>query len=298
MSGYLMGRLDWNLSRDQKGHRDYSIDWLVVSAIDDGPGIVLQTAGLPSIGSTWAFGNDNDPYARCWPDWVVKPVLTGEPGLWWKVTQRFTTKPLKRCQDSSIENPLSEPADIGGSFLKYTEEATHDRNGAAIKSSSHEMFRGKVVEFDANRPTVTVGVNVLLLPLGDFSVAIDNVNDSAMWGVAARKIKLDQASWQRLLYGTCTYYYRIEYELSVKNDDVGFDRDIVDEGTKVLIAGGDKTDPADFELYKDVNGENTRVLLDGDGAALGAGVDPNLIRVEKYEQTNLLGLPGMPAFLG
>ena len=214
MSSTLKGRIDWNLKVDKDGHRDYMVKWLCVTDdTADGPERVFFTPGLPAIGATWAYGNDTDAWAFRWPTASVTPVETKEPGNHWIVEHTFSTKPLSRCQDDSIENPLDEPDRLSGTFVKYTEEATVDRNGDAITSSSHEMIRGPMVEFDSNRPTVSIEKNILALPLSTFTPMIDSVNDATLWGLGARKVKLSNAKWKRVLYGTCTFYFIVTYDL-------------------------------------------------------------------------------------
>jgi hypothetical protein len=292
MSAVVVGRLNWSMDRDKEGHRTYKVKWLVQSSsTSDGPAYALVASGLPAIGSSWNLGNDYDAWARCWPTLSAKYLTQNERGYWWEVEQTFSTKPLTRCQDTTIENPINEPDRISGGFSKYTREVEKDRNGDAIKTSSLERIRGDQVTFDDNRPTVTIEKNVLTLPLSDIAEAVDTVNSNSMWGLTSRKVKLTNVSWSRELYGTCTFYYKVSYEFEVDYDT--FDRTVYDEGTRVLVKGGNKNDPADFELYKDINGENTRVFLDGNGNILPAGDDPVEIDIEYYDETNFttLGIP-------
>jgi hypothetical protein len=304
MTAALQGRIDWNSSRDKEGHRDFKIRWLVKADVEDGPGIVMATPGLPEIGAPWAYGNDDEQWALCWPTMTVKMLKTKEPGEFWTVDQMFSTRPLKRCQDDSIENPLNEPDRVSGSFVKYLEEISKDRNGDAIKSSSHEMIRGAIVEFDNNRPMVNIEKTLLILPLSTFAPMVDTVNDAPLWGLLERMIKLDNVSWSRLLYGTCNFYYTVGYEFGI--DYKTFDRVAMDEGTKCLIGWAPGSDAAqvaaipggnpitDFEVYKDVNGENTRCVLDGTGKpVLAADGQPAEIDIEYYAESNLLSL-GIP----
>jgi len=235
-------------------------------------------------------------WAFCKPTLVVSvhQEREGDPTKLWKVENTYSTKPSKRCQDESIEDPLLEPQKVSGGFVKYTEEATEDRNGVAIKSSSHEMFRGAQVEFDANRPTVRIEQNTARLGLATFTEMIDTVNDRTLWGLAARKIKLSNITWSRNLYGQCNFYFTRNFEFDINFNT--FDRKLIDEGTKVLnpdLVGADKDNPKHFIRYKDANDENTRVILDGNGNALTDGANPVEITIEKYEESNflLLGIP-------
>jgi hypothetical protein len=298
----VKGRIDWRREDTSEGHRKYTITWLcTTTSATDGPQTAAGAGGLAAIGAAWAYGGDSDAWATCTPELRARPTITNEPGLWWVVEQVFATPGhpdlnRERCQDDAVENPLLEPDRISGSFVKYTKEATEDRHGDKIKSSSHEMFRGAAVEFDENRPTVSIGKNVGTLPIATFSGMVDTVNSGAMWGVGARHVKLSGVSWERLMYGSCNFYYDITYDFDIRDDDLGFDRKIIDEGTKVLTPGGDKTKPEDFMVYKDVNGENTRVLLDGNGEPLKDGANPFEIEIEYYDESNFLSL-GIPASL-
>ena len=109
MTAVLQGPLETGMERDQVGHRDYSISWLVITDDpNDGPTTLMATPGLPTIGSPWFFGNDSDPWALCWPNFTFTPIVTKEPNYWWVVGQKFTTRPIQRCQD--ITNTASSAA--------------------------------------------------------------------------------------------------------------------------------------------------------------------------------------------
>lgn len=317
MSAAVQGKqVTWGLLKDAEGHRTYIITHLVKSDILDGPQVVMSAAGLPITGSIWNFDNDLDPWAFCLPALKVNihSEKKGQRNKFWMVENTFSTKPTERCQDESIEDPLLEPMRISGGFVKYTKEITKQRAnhsnpalaGKEIKSSSHEMFRGPQMEFDFNRATVRIGQNVASLGLEEFTEMIDTLNDDTLWGLDARKIKLSDVTWSRKVYGLCDFYYVRDFDFDIDFDT--FDREIVDEGTKFL--GGDinkdddgteyqkatgmiKTRPMDFQRAKDFRGENIRVLLDGNGEPLGAGLDPVKIEVEHYPESNflLLGIP-------
>ena len=154
-----------------------------------------------------------------------------------------------------------------------------------------------MVEFDSNRPTVSIGMNLSVLPLSTFAPMVDTVNDAVLWGLPKRCVKLTNVSWSRQLYGTCTFYYTVNYEFDCRYDT--FDRKVYDEGTKILnkdIANADKTNPEHFVRYKDVNGDYSRVFLDGNGAAITGSASPVEIDIEYYKESNFTTL-GIPASL-
>lgn len=315
MAATLLGRMDWGVSREKDGHRDYNIKWRVKTDLStEGPATVLACPGLPAVGSAWSFGFDSDAWAFCHPDWKISTELQGEPNYHWIVEQTFSTKPLKRCQDSSIENPLLEPPRLNGSFVKYVREAHKDRFNVPLKTPSHEMLKGPVVEFDEDRPTVHVEVTKLTLPLGTITPLFNTLNDATLWGLGARKVKLSTGSWKRLLYGTCTFYFVISYEFEINFR--GFDKDVPAFGYKCLkgwmpgsrfspldplgidpdTSKANHLNPKNFEAYKDINGENTGCFMDEYGRPVEDKDDIYDIHIEKYEESNLLVL-GIPPTL-
>lgn len=315
------GIIDWSMDRDEEGHRTYKVSHLVKAAnFDESPTSILVATGLPTIGQSWNYGGDIDGFAYCLPTRSVKKAkgVKGEgPYVFWNVTSTFSTKRnSKRCQDVTIEDPLQEPDRVNGSFVKYVKEVMKDKDGNQIKTSSHEIIRGPQVEFDHNRPTVTISQNVADLELDLFAPMVDTVNDASLWGLGSRRIKLSNVSWSREIFGVCSYYYVRTFEFDV--DSATFDRDVLDEGTKVLNghwttdqtgtgtglastwvldnidgAAPNKNNPQHFIRYKDRNGENSRLVLDGNGEPLDGNDDPVFINVQYYSESNflLLGIP-------
>lgn len=298
MSTYILaGQTDWRLQRDEEGHREYRVKYKIVGSRFDGPTTVLNTPGLPLPGTPWIIDNDLDIWAWCRADATVTPMITGEPNRHWEVELKFSTKTpernRQRCQDNPVEDPLLEPAKISGSFAKFTEEATRDRFGKPILTSSHEQIRGPQVEFDDSRPIVKIELNTPLLNLPLLTWMRDRVNAFPMWGLPRRCIKLSNIAWERKFYGLCYVYYTwmLEFEIDFRT----FDRNLLDEGTKALSGhwdansgdwvldniGGEVPDPdnpADFIRFKDRNGENARVILDGEGKPY----NPDPTEVAKY----------------
>ena len=307
-------RVTWEGERDDEGHRTWTISHYVeVDSVNDGPATVMQASGLPAVGSTWSFGTDIDVWAFCYPYMKVAKHSAYKEGEWikyWKVDQKFSTKPLNRCGTATIEDPLDEPQKISGSFVKYTKEGTRDRWGAAIRSSSFEPFHGQQVEFDHNRPTVKISQNVASLGLSTFAAMIDCVNDATLWGLPPRCVKLSNVSWERLLYGTCSYYYTRNFEFDC--DYNSFDRFIIDEGNKVLNGQWNKTtkewellningappdpnNPLHFCKAVDFNNNPIRIPLNGAGLPIsttGSGTGSNLtvLEIEFYHEANFLSL--------
>jgi hypothetical protein len=306
MVARVIGMTHWEAERTDEGHRDYHVKWRVATSDPlDGPQVVSFAPELPAVGSWWGqngkMGNEYDVWAFCWPDWKITPLTnTGEQDNYWQVEQTFSTRKLRRCQDVSPQNPLLEPTKIRGTFTKRTEEMQADYQGKPILSSSWEPLKGKAVERDRSLPTVNITRNVLTLPLLNFTSMIDTLNDRYLWGLPPRCVKLSNATWERHLYGVCTYYYTVSYDFEINFNT--FDFTALDQGTKVLMKGGDKNNPKHFALNSDLMDNRSPILLDGEGNAWKGPDDPahptpGKITIKKYDVSNLL-LLGIPTTLG
>lgn len=292
----LIGRLNWSGGMDDEGHRTYDIEWLVkvADAWLDGPVKAMQCPALPDIFSTWDWGNDIDDYAYCTPSLRCRPIVQNEATDMYVIGQTFTTKPFTKNQGNP-DNPLLNPPEISGSFTKFTREATRDKNGKGIKSSSHERFKGSVTERDYSRHNVQIKMVSATLPLTTYVQYIDSVNSVSMWGLSARMVKLSNVAWTKHFYGSAwaSVYYDITYEFDI--DFQTFRRYIMDEGTKVLKSGGTLTNPKDFEPYL-VKGQPSPVILNGSGVAATSEGAIGYLPFDLYNEQNLL-LLGVPSTL-
>lgn len=276
------GPRSWAMTRDSAGHRDYTIKFMIRCTPADGPANALQTPGLPLPGSWWLVGNDIDVWAWCTLEASVSPVLTNEPNTRFEVEQKFSTRPPTRwrCSEDQVTDPVLEPPKISGSFVRYTEEATQDRFGLPLVSSSWEQLRGPQVEFDTNRPQVRIEQNILVLNLPLLASMVDCVNVWPMWGLPARCIKLSEVNWELQYYGACYVYFKRSLVFDINYNT--WDRQILDEGTKVLKGHWDKTtgayildaiggqppnpfNPNHFIRFQDRLGNPGHVILNGAG---------------------------------
>jgi hypothetical protein len=256
------GQRTWSVSRDSEGYRTYKIVHRVACDEGDGPNTALTAVGLPVPGQVWDFDNDYDPNAWCTPESSATPVVTNEPNMYFDVEHNFTSKPLGRDATKDRADPLSEPPKISISFSKTTEEASHDRFGRMITNSAWEQMRGKHVEFDTGHIIVKIEQNLATVDLPSHAAAYQTVNMVPLWGMPPRTVKLSNSSIEESYYTPTTttttttpfgatttsqftttttaqptiasqvkYYHRnLEFEVNAK----GWDRDLLDEGTKVL----------------------------------------------------------------
>lgn len=337
----------WSCVRDEDGHRTYKIVFRVRSVDPlDGPALALQTPNLPQAGDTWDFGNDVDVWAFCRQPVQVRPVVENEPNVFFDLEYTFSTKPdPDRCKSSEITDPLLVPQEVSGAFNKFTEQGIVDRHGERITNSAYEPITGPQNEWDASRPTVHIKQNVALLDWDLVCMMMDTVNESTLWGFPPRSVKLSNAGFDRKFYGDCSVYYTRWFEFEIRHRPIdgvkstasgtgthiienvtteyeNFDRDIMDEGTKVLHGRWDDPvegawnlididgsppnflNPSHFDRFQDRNGNPARVILDGLGKPAlvrvvpGTGVgtsldDAGTIHIEKYGESDflLLGIP-------
>lgn len=303
----------WSGGMDDDGHRSYKVKFLLKTNLPglDGPAQALQTFGLPRYGDVWAFGNDLDIWAYCKKQREVSPLQSGDDigrQEYFQIELLFSTKPDgKRCKEQQIEDPLLTPMEISGGFKNYNEEIAFDRFGVQLLTSSYEPIRGNQVEFDANRPTVKIQQNVPMLQLEIFGAMVDTLNDSPLWGLPPRCIKLSSAPWEKKYYGLCNYYFTrsFEFDINAKLDLTtgaivsGFDRDVLDEGSKALrghwdvptgkyildkIAGQfpDPNNPQHFKVFTDREGNPSKVILNGAGLPSGVIITGKKVLVTNH----------------
>lgn len=289
----ISGTRAWSLSRDSDGHRTYKVKHRVRADVTDGPYNVLNTPGLPAVGSPWNFDADDDQWATCRPEATVQTFDDIE--RIWTIEQTYSTKPIDRCSTTSVEDPLMEPPQISWSFVSYTEEASEDRFGKRITNSAHELIRGPVNEWSGHYLSVKITQNVALLNMAWLSAYIDTVNSEPIWGYDARDVKITNISADKKYRGQCEAYFtrtiefecrpgRTEYMGPGTANEVtvgGHDRVVMDEGTKALHgkwnsdgqweliqingADPDPTNPTHFDRVTDKQGNPIKVILNGHG---------------------------------
>lgn len=300
----LIGPVDWNLSMDSDGHRTYEITWLVEAEnvdqnnIDD-PSEMMRVPGLPTIGSSWSslsWITGYDDWAFCVPDLEVSPydVQQGEAPLYYHVKQKFSTRPLRRCQDRQIENPLNEPPDISGSWVAKRVAPRVDRDGLPYCYLG-ELIMGPDTEIDDNDWEVKIEFNSAFLPLSLINSLRHSVNSAPLWGLPAGCVKFSSYSFSRRLYGRCGYYYRHSMGFQIRSSWTQY----IQAKTRMkLISGGDATDPDDYVLATDLVGNNIGVVpVATDGKPLvDASQTPAYLTRNPYPLGNLL-LLGIPASL-
>ncbi len=337
MTRTLLGKLDWGGSRAKDLHRDYWVKLLVETTSDtDGPQLITTTAGLPSIGSAWTWGGDNDAYALCYPTVTCETVIKNEKNFWWVLRYDYSTRPWILCAETQLTTPLSQPDVISGSFITSQERTCHRREREGITGTGTSTGTGSYAGWysqdngdlilnsamepiwqtkDICNPTILITQTVLDLELPLISQMVLTLNDSTLWGLPRRTLMLRNVPWQRQVWGLCTYYFKrtLEFAVNYKTWDL---TEIPDIGTMVLnkslpgyiARSDDQVDPTDsvdrenpenFVRATDAAGNILNAIyLDGHGEKC---TDPYrhkhfVEKVELYEESNFLYL-GVPASL-
>lgn len=307
MAGSLIPeKTTWSGVREDDGFVTFTLKQQVQTDYEDGPWVAMNTPGLAAIGSPWAYGNDFHPWVFCTPYMKCDPRISNEPNRFWDIEQRFTNKPVGRCSDTEVEDPLMEPDRIAGSFVKRVEEALQDRHGDLLKYSSHEPITGPQTEFDHSYPTVVISQNVQDLQLDLLAQCIDNVNSGSIWGLPSRTVKLSNVSWERVVFGQCGYFFTrtLEFEIDYRT----FDREIFDMGSRALWGEWDDKgwslkkignrmpdpdNPQHFRRYQDRAGNYTIAYLDGAGKPIENEADRVSKFLEYYQEIDffIFGVP-------
>lgn len=278
---------------DDEGHFTATVAYLVRCDLWDGPLTILNCPGLPLFGDSYQFKFEASLWAFCRPGAKATPYKPkdGEATRFYLVEKTFSTKPLKKCASESFENPLLQPQKVSGSFSHSVIEATHDRFGVPITTSSWERIRGKEVEVELQNPEVVIEQNVIDLELPLLSRVNGTLNDAPLWGLPRRCVRCVVTGWEQKFYGVCSMYYtrKLKFTTNVKRDTTTgilvshWDRTVLDEGTKCLVGSWHPTNgtwvlrqvggedpsphnPAHFGRFKDMtSGENAKCILDGAG---------------------------------
>jgi hypothetical protein len=277
-----MGPFEVRESEDEDGHVTVTVKYKVRGTPGvDGPHNARNCQTLPQPGSPYVisrFSGEYDLCCWCRRTTDVEPAPETKPGErpeFWYVTKVFSSKPTAdgkdRCADSAYCDPTEEPQKIRIRHSDYTEEASYDRFGRRILSSSHEPIHGPNNEWVFTRTTVSITQNVTN---DQHSISLieqmkDTVNALPLWGLPPRTIKFKPGDTERHFrmvrsdtgtgVGDCECYWTRELLFEIKyrrregvlgtGTNTGtaieltptpggpyetWDRDVWDEGTRVL----------------------------------------------------------------
>ena len=267
-----------------------SVYEVITNDVNDGPITALNASGIPPYRSTYSFGNDFDNWAFA-HDATANVRDVEETRKMWTVTVNFSTRPSFRCGDFKIENPLSEPVRLSGSFMQFTRAATKDRNDAALLNSVDEPFVPPI-EIDDSRKVLVIQKNTVAISLSNWADYSDTVNSAAIWGLSARMVKLNQWRWAVQYWGTCGAYISNEWEFHI-NYELWNHRPL-NAGFRHLPAGAARPDYETIMDTKDMpRHQPTPLSLAGAIIDVAGGGTPIYKNFEIYEERDFttIGVP-------
>lgn len=249
---------DWSKATEEDGNETYTVKWKVQTTHAlDGPDVAWNAAGLPLCGSSLNIGNTVNPWAffQCKGD--AKLLNVEASRKLWDMTTVFSTRPNRRCQDSKISDPLLEPHRVKGSFAQVLEETRVDKDGNPLQNTVLEPYKGPECQFVHSRPVVELEMNVAWINLAWMAEYADAVNSNVQWSQPARTIKCTVGPWERVLYGTCSYYFVVKFTFELRYETWDFQP--WNRATRYVLPG--KTAPwdpdTDFANFKTATEENT-----------------------------------------
>lgn len=270
---------DRSSGRDAKGRRSVRVFLVLCDDVADGPEAaeIADTlpAGMaiPSIGD--AHPGDADKFVRS----VEAKPEAGEP-CEFRVTVQYSTPVASGPgEEDPEENPLARPMTIGWGSTKTSvpvERATFidgelEWPDIPVESSAYEVFDPPIMR-DFGRRVLTITHNEATFDSALAIVYTDAVNEEAFVGCAPGTVKIASITASRH-YENEVWYWAVEYQFDVNPD--GWNLFIVDRGTRVLDAAGEKSVTA-----KDGDGNpyNSPIHLDGNGWKLG--IDDPVVYLE------------------
>jgi hypothetical protein len=252
---------DWSKESTEEGDEIYTLKWKVeTTAVADGPDVAWTAPGLPYPGASLNVGNTVNPWAFFQGKGSAKLLKQDVNRKWWDLTTVFNTKPITRCSQSKVDDPLLEPHRVRGSFTQVMEEAIKDNSGNVIENSVKQRFTGPQVQRPKSYPTVELEMNVAWINLAWMAEYADSVNNNVQWGQPIRTIKCTVGPWERVLYGSCYYYFVVRFTFELRYET--WDVILPNIADRYRITG---TTPYEYAAYKTEDEENTKGFVDTDG---------------------------------
>lgn len=197
----------------------------------DGPLTVTSHASMPVFGSTYAVGNDADPYATFKGYSNIVRVNPESQLPIWLASATFDTRTSDVEPGSpNIEtSPLQVPPKWSGSFSNASKLTDIWDDGTAIENSSGESMN---IEIDDGRPSIIVQFPVETIDLPSLCEYHNAVNNATWWGFDAHTLKIASITWESAIWNGVVYF-TLTVEVHIKLDE--WSENFIDEGYSELI---------------------------------------------------------------
>jgi hypothetical protein len=278
---------DWSKESTEEGDEIYTLSWRVnTTSLTDGPDVAWTAAGLPYPGASLNVGGTTNPWAFFQGKGSAKLQKQDANRKLWNLTTVFSTKPIKRCSASRVDDPLLEPPNVKGSFSQVMEEALADKDGNPIQNTVKQRYTGSIVQTPKSRPVVELEMNVAWINLAWLAEYADTVNSNVQWGQAVRTIKCTVGPWERVLYGSCYYYFVVRFTFELKTDKWDLHLPNIASRERVL-----DSDPWEYKSYKLADEENSKGFVDATSGYATATANFLDFRVLKEKDFSIVGWP-------
>ncbi|NDD52976.1 hypothetical protein EBZ39_03710 [bacterium] len=260
------------------------------SSVLDGPKTLLGSGTFPSVGSSWLYGGETDPFVICQSISVSKQE---DHGRWtdgttcyiWDVKCEFRVEQADNTTPPNIpENPLLRPVVVRGGTGFYTEASQKDKDDKPVTNSAKETFP----PYEIERPLVEFEFvrNELSSPASFALNYVGKINQTTIWGGAAKTIRCQGITWEKQ-YENGYEFFQVTYKFAYREEK--WQLVLVDNGFNEVVSS--KLKPI---LLDDGSRPTEPQKLNGSGVKLSDTADPVLLPpFNIYKETNFasLGLP-------
>lgn len=272
------GPIEATLASDEEGYDTITVKFKVQGIPgQDGPGNAKTASGLPLAGEYWGkpssgaaiFSGESHTGLWCRPSVSVEPHPETRPDTkpsLWIVTKVFSNKPTRdgqgRCPGEERGDPWNEKQKITRDHSEEREEASRDRFGKRILTSSLEPVHGPNNEWGVTRTTIRIEQNVIDPQFPLIELMKDSVNAYELWGFPPRTIRFRPGGEVQkfcMSGGVCVPYWTrtLLFELRYRRYNGAF-AEPADTGTGIELTA---VPQGDYETWdRDVWDEGTRVL--------------------------------------
>jgi hypothetical protein len=264
--------IECDYSEPEDGDRVYVATFEVITnARTDGPGVVAAAGLLPRRGDLLIFNGTIDTSASC-RSRSIKLRSVENTAKVWRVTCNYSCKgSTSDPADSEAASPLDYAWKFSGSYLSFMKSPEKDINDRAIQNVCGEDFLPPP-EFDDPQLELIAEKNTPTLSLSTWAAYKGSVNAAAIWGLAARELKLRQWTWKPMWTSSGQAYIANRFDLGVKLG--GWNAKPLNQGFRRRVVGA--LGAFEFVEALDINGMpfTKPRLLDAFGELLPDGANP------------------------
>lgn len=222
------------------GDRVYRVKYQVQTTdVDDQSLTAVQAAGIPSIGSHYAVGNDSDAGAFV-SRYSPSLVSERDSRKVWEVVVTFSSASTQRDETeqpvTSYDYPWLAPARISGSgFKQEVQSRFHYPDPNTTTKEPCTSSAGEVYD-DVYRDESTFGLRIDIdyainaWALNDTLEYLDTLNSNEFWGAPAGYYRLGPPQYQLLFTGQGIPYWSVSYDFEGRYGGWNHEQHI-DEGT-------------------------------------------------------------------